>query len=166
MEQHIDLILMQINKAEHSDEIVDLYLPHHPGTFDKKIKLLKQYFNRHPALAQMKEPAIDAANGLSKIAVDRNALIHGIFEEYDPATKSITINVTKFRPKTDDFVSIVVVWPLRRLKTHADIVGMAHNQLCDVSRQLFTPTAVELLRRSKLPDRPWWRRLLDRYFAK
>ena len=160
MEQHIDLILIQINKAEHSDEIVDLYTPYHPGTFDKKVKLLKQYFNRHPALAALKDPAIDAATGLKRIAEDRNILIHGILESFDLTTQEITINVTKFHPKTDDFSSRIAVWPIRRLEAHAEVVNRAHNQLCQVSRQLFRPDTASLLQRSKLPTRPWWRRLL------
>lgn len=163
MEQHIDLILIHINKAQHSDEILDLYSPRHPGTFDQKIKLFKRYFNRHPGLEKFKAPAIDAAIGLKRLAEDRNALIHGIVEDYNPHSQEITINVTKYRPKDEVFVSISDVWPIRRLHAHADIVNMAHNQLCDVSRKLFSTDAVQQLQRSKLPTRPWWRRLLDHY---
>jgi len=49
-EQHIDSILLQVNKEQHSNEILSLYDPNHPRPFKDKIRLLKRYFNKHPAL--------------------------------------------------------------------------------------------------------------------
>jgi hypothetical protein len=161
MEQHIDVMLIQINREQHSDELIDLYDETHPSTFDAKIKMLKRYFNKHPALSQYSEIVIDCATGLKRLAEDRNLLMHGVLQDYDAASKTITVTSTKYHRKTDDFSCLIQPLPLEKLVRHADIVNLAHRTLCDVSRQLFTVDAVARLQRPKQPDRRWWRRLLE-----
>jgi hypothetical protein len=163
MEQHIDAMLIQINREQHSDELIDLYDENHPGTFDAKIKMLKRYFNKHPALSQYTETVIDCATGLKRLAEDRNLLMHGVLQDYDSASKTITVSGTKYHHKTDDFSCRIQPFPLEQLVRHANIVNLAHHTLCEVSRQLFTVDAVEQLRRPRPPVRRWWRRLLDRW---
>ncbi|THD65326.1 MAG: hypothetical protein E7813_15290 [Bradyrhizobium sp.] len=163
MEQHIDAMLIQINREQHSDELIDLYDENHPGTFDAKIKMLKRYFNKHPALSQYTETVIDCATGLKTLAEDRNLLMHGALQDYDPSTKMMTINSTKYQRRTDDFSCRTQPFSVPQLVRHAAIVNLAHHKLCEVSRQLFTVDAVERLQRPKRAARHWWRRLLDRW---
>jgi hypothetical protein len=165
MEQHIDAILMQINKEKHSDEFLDLYNPYHPGTFDKKLKMLRSYFNKHPALSEYTETVIDCADGLKKLSEDRNSLLHWVLEDYDETAQTITITGTKYRPKTDDFQNLHVTSPAARYVQFARLVNLAHYTLCEVSKTLFTADAVAQLQRQRPPTRPWWRRLLDRCFG-
>ena len=164
MEQHIDAILIQINRENHSDEILDLYNSRHPGTFDDKIKMLKRYFNRHPGLAKHKDTVIDCATGLKALSKDRNKLLHRVLEDYDPTRDVFVLNGTQYRPKTDDFLSTYEVFPAERFRKFTELVNLAHYRLCEVSKDLFVPNVVAQLQRPRQPVWPWWRRTLDRIF--
>jgi hypothetical protein len=165
MEQHIDAILVQINKEQHSDEFLDLYDERHPGTFDTKIKMLRRYFNKHPALAQYTDTVIDCATGLKRLSKDRNELLHGVLEDYDPTKSLIMINGMQYRPATKDFLNRHQAFPAAKLEAFANLVNRAHYALCDVSKELFTQDAVARLRRPQRPARRWWRRLWGRFFG-
>src|SRR4051812_38190415 len=47
LETHLDMVLIFLNQPQHSNEIHDR---DHPIGFKRKIKLLKRWFNQHPAL--------------------------------------------------------------------------------------------------------------------
>jgi hypothetical protein len=150
MEQHIDAILVQINKKDHSDELTDMYDPRHPGNFDTKIKLLKRYFHRHPRLGTHANEVNILANGLKKLSSDRNSMMHGILEDYlsgdDP---KMIINGAKVMPKTGDIVFRTIEYPLERLHQFIGLVNNAHYALCEISKDLFTLDALAQLQRPK-----------------
>jgi hypothetical protein len=165
MEQHIDAILVQINKENHSDELLDLYDEGHPGTFDTKIKMLRRYFNKHPGLTRYTETVIDCATGLKRLSKDRNELLHGVLEDYDPDLGHIMINGMQYRHATKDFLNRHQTFPVGKLQAFASLVNLAHYALCDVSRELFTLDAVARLQRPQRPVRRWWCRVWDRFFG-
>lgn len=45
LEQHLDAVLLQVNKKRFSESLYR----EHPGTFIGKVRLLKDWFNKHPA---------------------------------------------------------------------------------------------------------------------
>lgn len=160
MEQHIDAILIQVNKEDHSDEVLDLYDPRHPGTFDAKLKMLRRYFRTHPALASHKEAVLDCATGLKRLSQDRNELLHGVLEDYSAATDDVMINGSRFFPAKGTFLNRHQRFPVEKLRVFTRLVNMAHYKLCGVSKELFTLDAVAQLRRPQPPVRRMWQRLL------
>jgi hypothetical protein len=150
LEQHIDAILLQVNKEQHSDEILALYDPNHPRPFTDKIRLLKAYFNKHPALAELKETISSFAAAVLSLSKERNEYIHGIFERYDEQSRTIYLH--GIRPKFDRqnpylFTIAFSKVPLEALEGFADIVNRANDELETISRALFTPDAIERLRK-------------------
>jgi hypothetical protein len=150
LEQHIDAILLQVNKEQHSNEILALFDPNHPRPFTDKIKLLKKYFNRHPALTEFKEKIRSFANTAKTLAQERNEYIHGIFERYDPQSKTIFLHGIrpKFDPKNPYLFGIALSGvPLEVLVGFAVIVNKANDELEIISRALFTQAAIERLQK-------------------
>lgn len=162
MEQHIDAILVQINKEDHSDNLLDLYDERHPGTFDQKLKMLRRYFNNHPGLAKYTEDVLDCATGLKRLSKDRNELLHGILEGVDSVAGTIMLNGMQYRNATNDFLNRHQTFPAGKLKAFAELVNMAHFKLCGVSKELFSVDGVAQLQRPRQLTRRWWRRILDR----
>jgi hypothetical protein len=148
MEQHIDAIIIQINKESHSTIEIDLYDENHPKPFTDKIDLLKSYFNKHPALAEDAEYIRDFATGLLRLAVERNEMIHGVLEAYDAVNGTYTLNGIRYRKKTKDFLNRRQVSPVGRIKSFAKMVNIAHYGLCEISKKLFTFDAIERLRKT------------------
>jgi hypothetical protein len=146
MEQHIDAILVQINKAQHSGETLDLYDPDHPKPFSDKIRMLKDYFNKHPALRPHTEAVRDFATGLMTLSTERNELLHGVLADYAIDTLTIRLDRIQYRRKTDDFLFRTHAYPLGRLQAFTHLVNLAHYGLCEISKELFTTDALERLR--------------------
>jgi hypothetical protein len=149
LEQHIDSLLLQVNKKQHSSEILALYDPHHPNPFIDKIRLLKRYFNKHPALKDYKEKISAFASAAMKMAKERNTYIHSVIQEYDAQKQTIVLlsirplynqknpylfKITRFNP------------PISALQSFAVFINRVNNYLEEISRQLFTENAVAKLR--------------------
>ena len=145
MEQHLDAILVQINKIHHSNEVFDLYNPDHPRPLSDKLRLLKRYFNRHPGLSRYKDTIRDFSGAVKKLAVERNELMHGVLEDYDHAKKIVTLNGMTYRKKTNDFHNVTQSFELAKLHDVARLTNLAHYMLCDVSKELFTADGVKRL---------------------
>ena len=148
MEQHIDAMLVQINKAHHSDETLKLFDEDHPRPFVAKIDLLKSYFNKHPGLSKYTDTVRDLASGLLKLATERNEAMHGILEAFDRCKQTYTLNGIRYRGKTNDFLNRHQVNPLGKIDAFISLTNTAHYALCDISKELFTSEAVERLRRT------------------
>ena len=159
MEQHIDAILIQINKKDHSDEIDDLFDPRHPGNFDQKLRLLRRYFRGHPVLTGHTKTINILADGLKKHSSDRNNILHGILEDYLPGTdpEMILHGVKPARKGNLNFRRSH--FPLERLQQLADLINTGHYALCDISKELFTEDAVARLQRPRQPIRHRFHRL-------
>jgi hypothetical protein len=149
LEQHIDTILLQVNKEQHSNEILSLYNPDHPRPFSDKIRLLKRYFNKHPALKEHKQKIRDFASAAKKMALERNEYIHSVIQDYDEKTQIVSL--LSIQPKYDPdnpYLFRIVRYkpPLKTIQSFADFVNRANNSLEKISRQLFTENAVAQLR--------------------
>jgi hypothetical protein len=58
LEMHLDMVLLFLNQPKHSKT---LHEEDHPTGFARKIKLLRRWFNKHPAL----KPLADEFRGLA-----------------------------------------------------------------------------------------------------
>lgn len=156
LEQHIDAVLMQVNKEQHSTEILSLFNPDHPLPFTDKIRLLKRYFNKHPALKEHTEAIRSFAKVAKILGQERNIYLHGILERYDSETKTIFIRSVKplHDPKNPYAFGIAAYSvPLETLQSFAEFANKANDHLEEISRALFTPDAVARLRKPGPPNR-------------
>ena len=89
LETHLDAIILHINQKTHSEE---LYSEHHPVSFDKKISLVKKWFNRHRALLPHKDTMRELTSTFKILSKEaRNPLLHSIFASYDPLKRELTL---------------------------------------------------------------------------
>ena len=146
MEQHVDAILMQVNKVNHSTPELDLFDEKHPAPFVDKIDRLKEYFNKHPALEQYRDHVVDIANGLLELADERNSYAHGNFESFDAETQYVTINSVRYQRKTNDYLCRKRELPLALILNTARLANIANAMLADVSTKLFTIEGAASLR--------------------
>jgi hypothetical protein len=91
LEKHINSILIQVNKRQHSNEITALYDPNYPTKFSDKIRLLKKYFNQHPALKDFREKITNFASDAKKLSIDRNIYLHSVIQSYDKDAKILEL---------------------------------------------------------------------------
>lgn len=143
LEQQIDAILMHVNKAEFSKELFD---PEHPVSFKRKLRLMKAWFNKHPALAPYKDDVQTLISKAKVLAPHRNTYLHSIFEGYDAGTDVLTFRSLKYQGNSDFKVTRTrakreAVEALAELSTKSNrFLWRA------VSRRLFTDDAVRRLR--------------------
>jgi len=150
LEQHVDSILLQVNKEQHSNEILSLYDPNHPRPFSDKIRLLKRYFNKHPALKEYKQKISNFASVAKKIAEERNGYIHSVIQDYDE--KPQIVSLLSVQPKYDPdnpylFRLVRYQPPLKSIQSFPNFVNRVNDNLETISRQLFTEETVARLRK-------------------
>ena len=143
LEHHIDAVLIHINKEIFSQR---LYEKNHPVSFERKIDLLKRWFNQHPPLAPFTDEMRTLTSKLKVVAKeDRNVLLHCIFKSYDKDTETLVIQ--NVQPQPDGNIRIreisVLLSDLNRFAEH---VNVANRFLGSISLQIFTPGWIERLR--------------------
>lgn len=143
LEQHIDAVLIHVNNREHSASI---FAPDHPVSFQKKIGLLKRWFNQHPALANLTTDIRELTSRLKFLSQHRNNLIHGVVESWDPATKTAVFRTLKFNSE-DEFSLSIHNYTVTGIVTVSDLIAMSNHYLSKISRVIFTPDALEQLRK-------------------
>jgi hypothetical protein len=143
LEQHLEAVILHINKKEHSKRLWG----EHPVSFDNKMKVVKRWFNQHPALLPHKDAMRELTRTLKILSKEaRNPLLHSIFAAYDAAKKELTLQSIKYMGD-DNF-------RLREEKIHISFVYGLHNAINDgnrflgiISRELFSPDAVKRFER-------------------
>ena len=146
LEQHLDAVIIQINKTHHSNEQLRLYDPAHPRPFNDKIRLTKRYFSNHPALQKHKEVIGELIKMLSQLASERNVFLHSNLEKYDPESGTVSFRNLQMS-KNDDLTVTRHEVPLKALQSFPAWVAEANGKLCTISAELFTSAALEQLRR-------------------
>jgi hypothetical protein len=147
MEQHMDAILVQVNKAGHSGPELKLFDPDHPRPFSAKLKLLRRYFSRHPALKRYHATVEDFAGGITKAGEMRNTMMHGVLEAYDAGTRRLVVNGVKYIKRDGNFRNRQTDMDIDALHELAHLTNVGHYMLCDISKELFTPEGIASLRR-------------------
>lgn len=141
LETHLDAIIIQINKKEHSEKLYS----EHPSAFDKKIDVIKRWFNQYPPLAEHKALMRDLTSTLRLISKNaRNPLIHSIFASYDPAKKMLTLQSIKSM-KNDEFRLREEQITLQFVIEFYKAVNTGNLMLSSISKRLFSPDAEQLL---------------------
>lgn len=141
-ESHLDAILIHVNAYEHSAII---YNPEHPITFDRKIKLLKRWFNQHPALAEFTDPIRRITSRGKELSKVRNNFLHFILEDCDEKTLKANFHGLKWIGN-DEFLAQRVSITIDGLREFSSIVNAGNAWLEDISRHLFTTAALLRLR--------------------
>ena len=145
LEKHIDILLMHINKIRHSAKPLNLYNPDHPRPFVDKLRLLKRYFNQHPALFPHAEIIRKLASDLKKAAKERNAYLHTIFEAYDPEQRILMLRTVEFKGN-DNFRFAGQEVPIECIMDFTRRSVELNRTLAKVSSDVFTPAMLERLR--------------------
>ncbi|WP_159590363.1 MULTISPECIES: hypothetical protein [Chelativorans] len=142
LEQHIDAVLIHVNNREHSDTIFDAK---HPISFQAKIKLLKRWFNQHPALANLTVDIRTLTTKLKELSPHRNNLIHGVLDSWDAATKTCVLRTLKFIGD-DEFNLSNHEYTIEGIETVAELTAMSNRYLSTISQAIFTKDALAQLR--------------------
>lgn len=142
LEQHIDAVLMHLNNPEHSEKLFD---PEHPVAIAKKIKLLKRWFNQHPALSGLTEDVRILTSKLKDLVPHRHALIHGVLESWDSSSNSAIFRTLKFEGD-DEFKLKTHTYTIDGIGEVSYLISLANRYLCDISRAIFTRDALARLK--------------------
>lgn len=143
LEQHLDAVLIHINNPAHSEAI---YNPAHPIGLGAKLKLLKRWFNQHPALASLSSDFRELSSRLKEISPHRNNMLHGILERWEPETRTAYFQTIKFMGD-DEFQVSTHEYTLEAIKAFSDITNAGNRYLSAISRSIFTPDALEQLKK-------------------
>jgi hypothetical protein len=159
LEQHVDCILMHLNKAQRSAEIVQLYSPDNPGSFPVKVKTLSRYFRTHPALSEHKQAFLGCADSLKRLSSEKRGYSNGILEAHNAESHKFTVNGSKFLPATEDFLAKKKSYSETALIRFAEQVNAINNKLEEISSQVLNEATFGKLQKQKLPKAHWWRRV-------
>src|SRR5215204_5755330 len=142
LEQHVEVVLIHLNQREHSEKLYD---EDHPIGFKRKIKLLKRWFNQHPALAEHRDTLRTITTDMLSLSVTRNTFLHSILDSYDPATSTATFRAV--RPTSDTTYAVSKhVGTVGTLINFAGAVQDTHLRFARISTGLFTADAAARLR--------------------
>ncbi len=144
LETHIDMVLILLNQPKHS---LELYQKDHPVSFSSKVKLLKRWFNKHPALQPQAGALRTITPQFLELSKQRNIFLHSILSDYDPATKQAIWRGIK--PEGEATFRIGRhVGSVDQLINFAAAAHEAHVQFSKVCRNLDNSGVFEQLRKS------------------
>jgi hypothetical protein len=141
LEQHIDALLIHVNKPTHSDT---LYRPEHPVAFSGKLDLLKRWFGKHPALKKLAPHMGDLTSRLKPLGKERNRYLHSIIDDYDASKQLVTLRSVKYE-NIGNFRFSKQVIPLQVITTFSENVNSGNSFLWAMSADIFTEGALRLL---------------------
>ena len=142
LETHIDMVLIHLNQPKHSRE---LYEKDHPVGFRSKVKLLKRWFNKHPALQPQAAALRAIAPKFLALGRQRNIFLHSILSDYDPATRQAIWRGIKAEGE-ETFRVGKHVGSVDHLINFAAAAHEAHVQFAKVCRSLYDAGMIEQLR--------------------
>ena len=141
LEQHLDAVLFQVNKRRHSESLYE----EHPRDFARKLKLLKKWFNKCPALAVHKQEMAALTRNLRVLSREfRNPMLHSIFARYDPQKQ--VLDFCSIRSMGGDNFNIRETrTDMQRLRKAPKTLNQANEILSWISRDLFSPDGIARL---------------------
>ena len=144
LETHIDMVLIHLNQPKHS---LKLYQKDHPIGFKSKVKLLKRWFNQHPALKPQAGGLRAIAPKFLELGQQRNIFLHSILSDYDPATKRAIWRGIK--PEGEETYRVGKhIGSVDHLINFAAASHEAHVKFAKVCRSLYDSGMLEQLRKS------------------
>ena len=144
LEMHIDMVLIHLNRPKHSKE---LYAEDHPIGFRSKIKLLKRWFNQHPALSHQSKALRALTPKFLELGKQRNIFLHSILSNYDPETKVATWRGIK--PAAEETYRVGKhVGSVEHLMHFAAAAHEAHVQFAQICQAIYNSGNLRLLQKS------------------
>jgi hypothetical protein len=92
MEQHLNLLIMTINR-EHNSPV--LYERKHPQQFTEMLRVANVWFSGHPALKEWKDDFAQFSAYLEELSGARNTLAHGILFDLDKQERRAIFKTVK-----------------------------------------------------------------------
>jgi hypothetical protein len=140
-EAHLDAILIHVNSEAHSK---DIYNPDHPVTFDRKIKLLKRWFNQHPSLAHHTENMRRLTSTGKELSLMRIQILHSILEDWDSQAQKAVFKECKWAGNEWRITSLS--WTIKGLRDFGDNMNIGNKALQSISADIFTEDGLARLR--------------------
>src|SRR5262249_5840037 len=132
-----------LNRPKHSPVIYD---KDHPIGFKSKIKLLKRWFNQHPALAHRKIEFRGLAPRFLRLNGIRNEFLHSFLSDYDPNTKMAVWRGIK--PEGAETYKVAMYQgTVDNLILFAAEAHQAHIDFAKIGRDLFESGMIEQLQK-------------------
>jgi hypothetical protein len=144
VETHVDAIIIHVNKVEHASSRPKLYAPRHPNGAQDKIKLMRKWFNDHPALAPKRQEVNKICEHLLDLAKRRNEFVHSLLEDFEHGQVAVALNSVQVKP--DGTVNLKKQYvTLREFGAFAGQLNDLNQKLVEVSRFAFHPILKPLL---------------------
>jgi hypothetical protein len=143
LEQHLDALLVHVNKAAEAE----IYNAEHPISFQGKIKLLKNWFNKSAGLSRLSGEMRYLTSSIKKLTPHRNLYLHSTVEDWNATDQVATFNSMKYEGN-DEFQLKRVVVPLSAIKAFARLANTSNRYLATISKAVFEADA---LKRSQKP---------------
>ena len=140
LEQQLDIILIHINKEQHSPR---LYQAEYPIAFERKVKLAKRWFNQHPPLKPYRDDIRLFTSKVKEIAPIRNHLLHSILQDWDTDKQVATMQAIKFEGN-DTFRVRRRAVRLTTIKNFGNVANRANKFLSHVTRKILTDAALRI----------------------
>lgn len=142
MEQHLNLLIMTINREHNSPR---LYEKKHPQQFTEQIRVAGKWFDEHPALVGWKEDFKKFTTYLEEMAEPRNTLAHGVLEALDASSGRAIFKSVK-RKKGGGFKIYRKEIAFKIFPRMIVMANAANTVLSVLTHQLCCPEGEELLR--------------------
>ncbi|MER9963067.1 hypothetical protein NKJ72_19260 [Mesorhizobium sp. M0045] len=150
MEHHLDALIIQVNKPDHSEVLFET----HPVSFSKKIDLLKKWFNKYPPLRGYKTDMRELTSRLKilanhdgkEIALSRNILLHAIPASFNADKGEIVLHHMKMLPD-GNIRSRHITVSLTNLAAFFDMVQLSNVFLGTITQEMFTLEGYEKIRK-------------------
>jgi hypothetical protein len=115
--------------------------------FRNKIKLLKRWFNQHPALKHNAGEFRGLAGRILELSKTRNIFLHSILSSFNPVTKQAIWR--SIRPASESTYQVGMhSGTVETLIIFATEINRTHFELAaKVTKRIFTPDAIARLRR-------------------
>jgi hypothetical protein len=138
LEQHIDAVLIQVNKSTHSEK---LFNPDHPVSFSRKIVLLKRWFNSHPGLKSHRDNIKELTSRLKILAKERNQYLHSVVTGFNPQSSTVQMSGIQYMSK-GRFRFSKYDFPLTAITSFSEVVHTGNRLLWSISEALFTESGI------------------------
>jgi hypothetical protein len=143
LETQIDMVLIYLNRPRHS---LALYDRDHPIGFRSKIKLLKRWFNQHPALANGAISLRQLTPKILELNQQRNSYLHSVLQDFDPLTKVAIWGGIK-AAGSETYKVGRHIGSVETLIAFATEAHLAHVEFARIGRELFGSGMIEQLQK-------------------
>lgn len=110
-----------------------------------KLKILKKYFNKHPALQEFRSDLRELSASLKSLSGDRNTFIHSVLQDYDDKSGNCIFKAIEPATGHGEFRVTTRFTSLHELSNLSQVINNANRWLSEISREIFTRDALSQL---------------------